>query len=76
MTNLLVRDLPDDVHVALQRQARRQGQSLQKYMTHELTRIARRPSLDEVLDRIERRAGGKVGLERASEDLAEERSGR
>lgn len=76
MANLLVRDLPDDVHVALQQRARRRGQSLQQYLTQELARIAHRPSVNEVLDRIERRAGGAVGFERAANDLAEERSRR
>ncbi len=76
MANLLVRDLPDDVHAALQQRARRRGQSLQQYLTQELVRIARRPSVNEVLDRIERRTGGAVGLERAADDLAEERSRR
>jgi plasmid stability protein len=76
MANLLVRDLPDDVHAALQQRARRQGQSLQQYLTQELTRLAQRPSLGDVLDRIEQRVGGSVGLQRAAEDLAEERSQR
>jgi plasmid stability protein len=74
MANLLVRDLPDDVHAALQQRAKRAGQSLQQYVTRELTRIAHRPSLGEVLDRIERRAGGTVGLAKALDDLDEERS--
>ena len=74
MANLLVRDLPDDVHAALQRRARREGRSLQQYVTRELTRIARRPSVGEVLDRIDRRAGGTIGLAEAVDDLAEERS--
>jgi plasmid stability protein len=74
VASLLVRDLPDDVHAALQRRAKRDGQSLQQYVTRELTRIAHRPSLGEVLDRIERRAGGTVGLAEALDDLAEERS--
>lgn len=76
MPNLLVRDLPDDVHAALRQKARRQGRSLQQYLTGELTRLAQRPSLGEVLDRIERRTGGAVGLQRAVEDIAEERSRR
>ena len=69
MANLLVRDLPDDVHAALQQRAKREGQSLQQYVTRELTKIAQRPSLGEVLDRIERRTGGTVGLARAAEGL-------
>jgi plasmid stability protein len=76
MTNLLVRDLPDDVHRALQQRAKSHGQSLQQYLASELTRIAKRPSLAEVLDRIDRRSGGEVGLARAAKDLAEERGRR
>jgi plasmid stability protein len=76
MPNLLVRDLPDDVHAALQRRAERRGQSLQQFLSSELRRLAERPSVDEVLDRIERRSGGQVGLRRAAEDLDEERSRR
>lgn len=74
MPNLLVRDLPDDVHAALQRRAERRGQSLQQFLTSELRRLAERPSVDEVLDRIERRSGGRVGLRQAAEDLGEERT--
>jgi len=76
MANLLVRDLPDDVHAALQQKARREGRSLQQYLTGELTRLAQRRSLGEVLDRIEGRSGGTVGLQQAPEDLSEERSRR
>jgi hypothetical protein len=52
----------------------RRGQSLQQYLSGELRRLADRPSLDEVLDRIDRRQGGRVGLEQAVEDLAEDRT--
>jgi hypothetical protein len=40
----------------------------------ELTTIAQRPTLDEVLDTIERGTGGTVALAQAADDLAEERS--
>ena len=73
MPNILVRGLPDDVHAALQRRAERRGQSLQQYLVQELTRLAGKPSLDELLDKIDRRRGGRVGLAQAARDLAEER---
>jgi antitoxin FitA len=76
MPNVLVRDLPDNVHAALQERAERRGQSLQQYLAAELKRLAERPSVDEVLDRIEKRRGGRVGLTQAAEDLSEERSQR
>ena len=70
MPNVLVRDVPDDVHAELQRRAERAGQSLQQYLSGELSRIVARPDLDEVLDRIEaERRGGRVGFAQAVEDL-------
>jgi plasmid stability protein len=76
MPNLLVRDLPDEVHAELLRRARRHGQSLQQYLTEELRRLVARPELDDVLDRIERRRGGRVGLAQAAEDLGTDRARR
>jgi len=76
MPNVLVRDLPDDVHAALQRRAERRGQSLQQFLAAELRRLAERPAIDDVLDRIGRRKGGRIGLRQAADDLAEERARR
>jgi len=76
MPNVLVRDIPEDVHAALQRRAEQRGQSLQQYLASELKRLAARPTLDEVMDRIERHRGGRVGLAQAANDLAEERARR
>jgi antitoxin FitA len=76
MPNVLVRDIPDDVHAALQRRAERRGQSLQQYLAGELRRLAERPGVDEVLDRVERHRGGRVGLQQAADDLAAERERR
>jgi len=74
MTNLLVRDLPDDVHAELQRRAAAEGQSLQRYVTRQLSRLVERtPPLADVLARIERHQGGTVGLAVAAEDLTDVR---
>ena len=73
MPNVLVRDIPDDVHAQLQRRAEREGQSLQQYLAIELKRLADRPTVSDVLDRIEQRHGGRVGLEQAALDLADDR---
>ncbi|MGL5852140.1 MAG: FitA-like ribbon-helix-helix domain-containing protein [Phycicoccus sp.] len=74
MPNVLVRDLPDDVHAALQRQAERQHQSLQQYLSSELRQLAERRRIGDVLDEIETRRGGRVGLGRAVQDLSAERT--
>ena len=75
MPNVLVRDLPDEVHAALQHRAEQRGQSLQQYLAGELARLAGRPTTDELFERISRRRGGKVGLGQAVADLADERPG-
>ncbi len=72
LPNLLVRNIPEAVHAALQRRAEQRGQSLQQYLSGELKRLAEKPSLDEVLDRIGQRRGGRVGFDQAVEDLSEE----
>ena len=76
MPNVLIRDLPAEVHASLQRRAEAAGQSLQQYLTHELSRVARSPTLAEVMERIAQRSGGRVGFETAVDDLADERAER
>lgn len=73
MPNVLVRDLPDEVHAALQHRAEQRGQSLQQYLAGELVRLAERPTTEELFERITRRRGGKVGLDQAVADLDGER---
>jgi hypothetical protein len=73
MPNVLIRDIPEDIHAALQRRAELRGQSLQQYLAGELRRLAERPGIGEVLDRIDRHRGGRVGLRQAAEDLAQDR---
>jgi len=76
MPNVLVRDLPDDVHAALQRKAEQRHQSLQQYLTSELRRLAERRQLSDVLDEVEAHGGGRVGFRQAVTDLSAERARR
>jgi antitoxin FitA len=76
MANLLVRDVPEAIHATLQQRAERQGKSLQQYLAGELARLAARPTTEELLARIERRRGGRVGMKQAVEDISGERSRR
>jgi antitoxin FitA len=73
MPNVLIRDLPADIHASLQRRAEAAGQSLQQYLTNELSRVAQAPTLTDVLERIAERSGGRVGFETAVDDLQVER---
>lgn len=74
MANILVRNVPDDVHAALLRNAQDSNQSLQQYLTTQLTRLATRRPIHAVLDEIERQSGGSIGFEVAASELAAERS--
>ena len=46
---------------------------MERYLAIELTHLAEWPTSDELFDRIERRRGGKVGLEAAVADVESER---
>lgn len=76
MANVLIRNVPEEVHRKLAQRARASGTSLQRYLSAELTRLAETPSLDEVIARIEQRSGGTVGLDQAVADLEEARGER
>ena len=60
MPHVQVRDVPDEVHEILVRRAETAGQSLQQYLAAQLALIAATPTLDEMLDRIDQRARGRV----------------
>jgi hypothetical protein len=74
--NVLVRDVPHDVHAALQRRAERRHQSLQQYLASELSDLAGHKSIGEILDEVEAQQAGRVGLQTSVADLDEERSAR
>jgi plasmid stability protein len=76
MPNVVIRNLPEEVHAALVHRAQVAGQSLQQYLSAELRRIGTTPTVEEVMARIATRRGGRVGLRRATRDLAAERARR
>lgn len=52
MTNVQIRNVPDDVHRRLKARAALAGTSLSEYLLGEIRRVAERPTRDEVLARI------------------------
>jgi antitoxin FitA len=70
--NIQVRDVPDEVHRELATRAAAAGVSLTAYLRAELTRIAERPPVAEVLARAAARHGGA----RIDDIVAAVRSGR
>ena len=65
MPSVQIKDVPDDVHAVLRRRAAAAGKSMQEYLLGRLVDEASRPTLDEVLDRAGRRAGGSVSFKAA-----------
>lgn len=70
---LQVRDVPDDVHAELRRRSAAAGMSLSDFARQELTRVARRPSLADLLDRAARRNGDPMTFDEARESVRSER---
>jgi antitoxin FitA len=67
-----IRDVPDDIHRALRARAAAAGVSLSAYLLAELTRVAERPPVADVLARAAARHGGA----RIDEIVAAVRAGR
>jgi plasmid stability protein len=67
-----IRDVPDDVHRTLRARAAAAGLSLSAYLLAELTRVAERPPVADVLAR----AGTRHGGARIDDIVAAVRSGR
>ena len=70
--NVQIRDVPEDVHRELKSRAAAAGQSLSEYLLAEITRVAERPPIADVLRRADSRRDG-VGIRQI---VAVVRSGR
>lgn len=51
-TTITIRHVPDEVRNELAARAARSGRSLQEYMLGEVTRLAAKPPMDELLERV------------------------
>jgi hypothetical protein len=63
MPLIQIRDVPEDVHAALVRQAERADLSLNRYLLQELRHIAGRSRNAEILRRAQARPGPKLSRE-------------
>ena len=66
-----VRDVPDDVHEALVRQAKAEGLSLNQFVLREYEKIARRARNAEIFARAAARPGRRLSREQIVESLRE-----
>jgi plasmid stability protein len=56
--SIQIRDVPEEVHASLRAKAATAGLSLSEYLLREVTNVARRPSMSEVLKRESNREWG------------------
>ena len=74
-THIQIRNVPEDVHRELKLRAVRAGMSLSELLLREVTELARRPSVDELLERIRSRPPVRVS-ESSVTAVRAEREGR
>lgn len=68
MPSVQIKNVPPDVHQVLRDRAGRAGQSLQAYLLAQLEEQARKPTIKELFDRINKeRSGGRMSLAHAAE---------
>ena len=75
MTTLQIRNVPDEISRRLKTRAAKKGQSLSEYVLAELTRIAERPTIEELTERIRLREPVETGTA-AAEIIRAERDAR
>jgi pilus assembly protein TadC len=75
MKMIQIRNVPDDLHRALKIRAAREGTTLSELIMRELPRIAEKPSLEEILERIKRREP-VTGLKTTADLIREDRDSR
>lgn len=74
-TSIQIRNVPDEVHRTLRGRAAAAGLSLSDYLLADITRLAERPPIAEVLERAGARSGG-VPVSEIVAALREERDRR
>jgi antitoxin FitA len=65
-----IRNMPDSVHRVLKSRAASAGMSLSDYLLRELTKTAKRPTMEELIERMHKREPVSVDL--SSADLIRE----
>ena len=63
MTSVQIKNVPEETHRVLKRRAAAAHQSLQEYLRSRLIEEASRPTMGEVLARVEERSGSSVTFE-------------
>ncbi len=70
-----IRNMPDSIHRVLKSRAATAGMSLSDYLLRELTKVAKRPTMEELTARMQKREPVSVDLNSA-ELIREDREAR
>lgn len=76
MALIQIRDVPEPVRDELARKAAAAGQSMQSYLLRELTRLAERPTMAEIVSRAQARAKASGSTVTMDDAVAEVRAAR
>lgn len=76
MPSVQIKNVPADVHRVLRRRAADRGQSLQEYLLARLSEDARQESIDEVFERVRKRAGVQLDIDFVVDALRDDRDRR
>jgi len=66
-----IRNVPEAIHRTLKVRAAEAGMTLSEFLLREVTHVAQRPTLEQVLRRIEERGPAKVSIDSAAAVRAE-----
>jgi antitoxin FitA len=75
MKNIQIRNVPEKTHSVLMRRAAAAGMSLQGYLLSMINAAAGKPSIEDVLQRVERRSGAAISMREVVAALREDRDG-
>ena len=74
MKNIQIRNVPERTHSVLRRRAAASGKSLQEYLLSMVNDAAAKPSVEEVLQRVERRSGAAISMKEVVAALRQDRA--
>jgi len=61
-----IRNVPEEIHRTLKARAAEAGMTLSEFLLREVTHVAQRPTLEQVLRRIEERGPATVSIDSAT----------
>lgn len=76
MKNIQIRNVPEKTHSVLRRRADAAGMSLQEYLLSMVNEAASKPTVEEVLRRIERRGGARLSSQAVVDAIRKDRDTR